>query len=317
MDVDAELKAFSFTQKAHRDVYLAIDPRRPELSQAGKVIIVTGASRGIGKLGFAASFAHANASAIVLIGRSVDDLAETEKLVNRINAKTKVLSIPLDITDATGVTKAFEDIVARFGAPHVLINNAGYINPLDTIIDVDIGSWWRTQEVNVKGTFLMSQAFLKTIRDTPSTSRTIVNVASMAAQGFPPGMSSYSPSKIALCKFTAYLTQENPEITAVSLDPGLVPTDMGHGVPYLAGYLHDTPELSGGVAVWLATGDKKFLTGRYVAANWNVEELESRKEEIKDGDLLIFGLRGKFGLPGVVVEGRKQRSHYLQSPKGK
>jgi NAD(P)-dependent dehydrogenase (short-subunit alcohol dehydrogenase family) len=81
----------------------------------------------------------------VLIGRSVDDLAETEKLVNRINAKTKVLSIPLDITDATGVTKAFEDIVARFGAPHVLINNAGYINPLDTIIDVDIGSWWRTQ----------------------------------------------------------------------------------------------------------------------------------------------------------------------------
>lgn len=50
MDVDAELKAFSFTQKAHRDVYPAIDPRRPELSQAGKVIIVTGASRGIGKL---------------------------------------------------------------------------------------------------------------------------------------------------------------------------------------------------------------------------------------------------------------------------
>lgn len=263
----------------------------------------------------------------MLIGRSADDLAETEKLVNSINAETKVLSIPLDITDATGVTKAFADIVARFGAPHVLINNAGYINPLDTIADVDIDSWWRTQvrslkggtsddlateinqllqEVNIKGTFLMSQAFLKAIRNTPSTSRTIVNVASMAAQGFPPGMSSYSPSKIALCKFTAYLSQENPEITAVSLDPGLVPTDMGHGVPYLAGYLHDTPELSGGLAVWLATGDKKFLNGRYVAANWNVEELESRKEEIKDGDFLTFGLKGKFGLPGVVVEGRKQ-----------
>lgn len=50
LDVDAELKAFSFTRKAHRDIYPAIDPHRPDHSQAGKVIIVTGASRGIGKL---------------------------------------------------------------------------------------------------------------------------------------------------------------------------------------------------------------------------------------------------------------------------
>ena len=161
------------------------------------------------------------------------------------------------------------------------------------------------QEVNVKGTFLMSQAFLKAIHDAPSAPRTIINVTSMAAQGFPPGMSSYSPSKIAVCKFTAYLARENPNFTAVSLDPGLVPTDMGHSVPYLAGFLHDTPELSGGTAVWLASGDKTFMTGRYIAANWNVEELESRKEEITDRDFLTFGLKGKFGPPGVVVEGRK------------
>jgi hypothetical protein len=50
LDVDAELKAFSFTRKAHRDIYPAIDPHLPVHSQAGKVIIVTGASRGIGKL---------------------------------------------------------------------------------------------------------------------------------------------------------------------------------------------------------------------------------------------------------------------------
>ncbi|OOQ84507.1 putative oxidoreductase, short chain dehydrogenase/reductase family [Penicillium brasilianum] len=305
LDVDAELKAFSFTRRAHRDVYPSIDPRRPELSQAGKVIVVTGASRGIGKLGFAASFAQANAAAVVLIGRSAGDLAETEKLVNSINPDIQILSIPLDVTDTAGVTKAFEDIVARFGAPHVLINNAGYINPLDSIADADVDLWWRTQEVNVKGTFLMSKAYLKAVKDAPVADRTIINVTSLAAQGFPPGMSSYSPAKLALCKFTAYLAQENPDITAVSLDPGLVPTDMGHSVPYLAQFLHDTPELSGGIAVWLATGDKRFLTARYVAANWNVEELESRKEEIMDGNFLTFGLKGKFGISGVVVEGRK------------
>lgn len=70
------------------------------------------------------------------------------------------------------------------------------------------------QEVNVKGTFLMSQAFLKAIQDAPSAPRTIIDVTSMAAQGFPPGMSSYSPSKIAVCKFTAYLAREDPDIIA-------------------------------------------------------------------------------------------------------
>ena len=80
-----------------------------------------------------------------MIGRSASDLAETAKLVNSINPNPKVLPISLDITDADGVRKAFEDIVARFGAPHVLINNAGCINPLDSITDVDIDLWWRTQ----------------------------------------------------------------------------------------------------------------------------------------------------------------------------
>ena len=152
----------------------------------------------------------------------------------------------------------------------------------------------------------MSKAFLKTIREAPSATRTIINVTSMAAQGIPPGMSSYSPAKLAVSKFTAYLAQENPEITAISLHPGLVPTDMGQSVPYLAPFLQDTAELAGGTAVWLAAGDKKFLTGRYITVNWDMEELESRKDEIKDGDLLTFGVKGKFGIPGVVIEGRKQ-----------
>lgn len=95
--------------------------------------------------GFAVSFAQANAAAVVLIGRSAVDLIETERLVTSINSETKVLSIPLDVTDADGVTKAFEEIVARFGAPHVLINNAGHINAPESIVDVDVDSWWRTQ----------------------------------------------------------------------------------------------------------------------------------------------------------------------------
>lgn len=95
---------------------------------------------------------------------------------------------------------------------------------------------------------------------------------------------------------------EYPAITSVSLDPGVVPTDMAYSVPYLALIMGDTPELSGGTAVWLSTGDKSYLSGRYVAVNWDVEELEQKKDEVKSGNLLTFGSGG----PNVIVDGTRK-----------
>ncbi len=57
----------------------------------------------------------------------------------------------------------------------------------------------------------------------------------------------------------------------------------------------DTPELVGGVGVWLSTGDKKFMSGRYLSVNWDVDELVERKEEIVEGGKLKIGLVGGFG----------------------
>ncbi|KAJ5397002.1 hypothetical protein N7509_005115 [Penicillium cosmopolitanum] len=278
-DPDCQVKGTAFTKKNYRDVYPAVDPTRPELSQDGKVVIITGASRGLGQMGFAVSFARANAAAIVLLGRSSEGLAKTESLVKEINPATKVLSISVDVTDEAGMNKAFETAVEKLGVPHVLVNNAGALVKLDTIVNTDVESWWKTQEINVKGTFIATKAFLKHTGDTPSEPTTIINLISMAAQGIPPGMSSYSPAKLAVSKFTQFLAMEHPTITSVNLDPGVAATDMGHGVPYLAPFIGDTPELSGGTAVWLATGDKSFLSGKYVSVCWNVEELESRRRK--------------------------------------
>lgn len=58
----------------------------------------------------------------------------------------------------------------------------------------------------------------------------------------------------------------------------------------------DTPELVGGVGVWLSTEQADFLKGRYVSANWNVEELVERKEEIVGDNKLVIALTGKFGM---------------------
>ena len=63
-----------------------------------------------------------------------------------------------------------------------------------------------------------------------------------------------------------------------------------------ARFANDTPALVGGFGVWLASGDKRYLNGRYVHANWDVEGLEARKEDILKEDWLKMGLRGPLGM---------------------
>ncbi|KAJ5930087.1 hypothetical protein N7466_005580 [Penicillium verhagenii] len=307
IDVDEDVKGNAFTTKNYRDIYPAIDPTRPELSQTGKVVVITGGSRGLGRLAFAASFARAGAGVIVLIGRSATGLEDTEKLINEISPDTQVLRFPLDITDQAAVETVFRDIVAQVGAPHVLINNAGNLAPLQRTFDSTLDSWWDCQEINIKGTYIVTKAFIgATVNATapinPANPTSIITVTSLAAHGTAPGMGAYSLAKLALTKLTAYIGSEHPTITSVSLDPGVVPTDMARAVPYLAEFMLDTPELVGGAAVWLSSGDKRFLSGRYVSANWDVEELESRKDEIVDGNQLKFGVKGNFASNATVVK---------------
>ncbi|OJJ42638.1 hypothetical protein ASPZODRAFT_76276 [Penicilliopsis zonata CBS 506.65] len=292
IDPDALVKAGAFTKKFYRDIYPAIDPTDPALSQAGKVVVITGASRGLGRSAFAAAFARAGADAIILLGRSVSDLAETAALVTQINPRTKVFTASTDVTDAAVVDRVFQEIVTRFGVPHVLINNAGTLESLNSIIDSDVDNWWATQETNVKGVFVVTKTFLK---HQPSPQAVILNLVSSAAQARPPEMSSYSMSKIAIAKFTEFLHMEHPQITSIGLDPGIIPTEMAVRVPFQAPFMKDTHELVGGTAVWLASGDKQYLSGRYISANWDMEELQHRKDQFSDDRLLTFALKGDFG----------------------
>ena len=78
------------------------------------------------------------------------------------------------------------------------------------------------------------------------------------------------------------------------MHPGLVPTDMLRE-PFRSLFNLDSPELVGGTAVWLCQEKARFLSGRFVAANWNVGDLVARREEIVKGDLLKLGLKGGFG----------------------
>ena len=141
---DHFVKMGAFTRVNHRDVYPAIDPSSPTLSQsqAGKVVVITGASRGIGRRGFAASFAKAGARALVLIARSASSLAETVTDVKAINPNIETLVLPTDVGDERSVVAAFAKVKETYGTADVLISNAAALSPEQKLGDVEIESWW-------------------------------------------------------------------------------------------------------------------------------------------------------------------------------
>ncbi|KAF2871137.1 hypothetical protein BDV95DRAFT_573352 [Massariosphaeria phaeospora] len=294
-DPDQWVKSQQFTRSTHRDVYPAVDPAQPSLSQKGKVVVITGASQGIGSRGFVPAFAAAGAKAIVLVARNADKLAAVADSVTKNYPNVEVLSVPTDITDPAAVAALFEKVKSKYGHADVLVNNAGGFNALGPAKDVAINDWWKDMEVNVYGPLLVTQGFLKLLPSAETPAK-IISLTSGAAVEVLPGMSAYSISKQAGLNLITYVAAENPNVFAVSLHPGVVLTDMVFEAFQV--FAKDTPELVGGVGTWLASweADRSFLAGRYMNVNWDVEELEGRKEEIEKGNLLKIGLRGKFGL---------------------
>lgn len=137
----------------------------------------------------------------------------------------------------------------------------------------------------------MTQEFLKLVGGTKPA--TIINITSAAAISILPSTSSYSLSKLVQVQIQRFVAAENPNILAVSLHPGTVLTSITK--PTFVRFSKDTFALAGGVAVWLASDEAKFMNGRYMGVNWSVKELVDRKDEIVAKGQLLMELRGSFG----------------------
>lgn len=137
----------------------------------------------------------------------------------------------------------------------------------------------------------MTQEFLKLVgTEKPAT---IINVSSAGGVAVIPQTSSYSLSKLVQIQIQRFVAAENPNVTAISMHPGAVLTPITK--PQFEKFSKDTYALAGGVGIWLATDAAKFMNGRYMGANWAVDELIERKDEIVSKGLLLPELQGKFG----------------------
>lgn len=142
-DPDQFTKPFLITKAFHRDPYPALSPEKPENSQKGKIIIITGGGAGIGAAA-AKVWARAGAAGIVIAARRLEALNEVAKEIKSINPTTQVLPVKTDIQSEDEVRNLFASVQKTFGRPaDVLLNNAGYLQDEQLIGETPVAEWWK------------------------------------------------------------------------------------------------------------------------------------------------------------------------------
>ena len=297
------IRSQTLNLSTHHDRYDAIDPRGAlKGSAAGKVVFLSGASRGIGQA-TAVAFAEAGAAAVYLTARSEAALEETRGLVAAANPETACEFSVCDVTDAGAVEAAVADCVARFGGIDVADANAGILRPWVKIGESDPAGWWQNWEVNLKGAYHVIRFTLAHLIESAARRAAeggsgghLILVSSVGAQLLMPGASDYQTSKHAINRLAEFVQTDHGDdgIKCFAIHPGGVATKLGKSMPeFLHEYLDDTPELAACFAVWLSSGQADWAKGRYLSATWDVGELLAMKAEILEDDLLVNRLRGQ------------------------
>lgn len=245
-----------------------MSPKRFDLS--GKVAIVTGAGRGIGKH-IAIAFAEQGAD-LALCARTAAQIEKVAEEIRTIGARS--LPLQVDMSTISGFEALVKRVKDEFGYVSVLVNNAGTAEFIDAL-DVDEGHWDKIMNTNVKGPFFLSQQVAKLMIE-QGTGGSIINITSEVVHFVEKApLGAYSPSKSALHGVTKLLAREwgRYQIRVNSLAPCFVRTEINEQImeskrDWYEDKLKDVPlgrqsvpEDLVGAAILLASDDSAYISG--------------------------------------------------------
>jgi NAD(P)-dependent dehydrogenase (short-subunit alcohol dehydrogenase family) len=187
----------------------------------GRVAVVTGASRGLGRA-MALALGEAGAK-LALSGRNREKLDETLQLAKKKGIEAEVFLA--DVRDEAQVAKLEKDVAARFGSAHILVNNAGTA-VRKNVADFSLDEWKLVVGTNLTGAFLVSRAFIPHMKK--AKWGRIINITSIMAHVGSPGRGAYCASKSGLLALTKCLALElvGDNINVVAISPGFYETDL-------------------------------------------------------------------------------------------
>jgi NAD(P)-dependent dehydrogenase (short-subunit alcohol dehydrogenase family) len=235
----------------------------------GKVALITGAGRGIGR-GIALTFAREGAA----VGVNAAHLSSAEGTVETIrNLGGKALAIEADVGEEASVRRMVEEVIKELGGVHVLVNNAGVNLEIAPTVNQSLEKWDAIMKVNLRGTYLCCREAGKWMLR--NRAGKIINMASAFGMGGIPMRTAYSPSKAGVINLTQDLAVEwaKDGVNVNGIAPGFVATDMVASIIKSGRYdeealrrripmgrLASVDEVAS-VALFLASSESDYITG--------------------------------------------------------
>jgi NAD(P)-dependent dehydrogenase (short-subunit alcohol dehydrogenase family) len=183
------------------------------------VIIVTGASRGLGAA--VASWLASRHATVIAVARSQPQLSVIARRIEALGGAS--MTMAADIANPFSGKAIVDAVLDRFGRIDAVVNNAGVLSPIAALAAADLGAWRRNIEVNLLGPVYLIHAALAALRRQRGR---IVNISSGAAVHPMETWSAYCAAKAGFNQLTRVLAAEEPDICVVAVRPGVVDTRM-------------------------------------------------------------------------------------------